>query len=99
MASLGDMLVWTVNLVVAIRVPSSVVGVSAIREPSSATSRGECDDLEVVGHAATHIRTTGGSMTRACRRPGRLVVQSFQHRSDVGLWTLVGGHATPRLKV
>ena len=24
---------------------------------------------------------------------------SFQHRSDVGLWTLVGGHATTRLKV
>lgn len=29
-------------------------------------------------------------MTRACRRRGRLVVQSFQHRSDVGLWTLAG---------
>jgi hypothetical protein len=34
MTSLGDKVVWTVNLVVAIPVPSSVAGVSAVRDPS-----------------------------------------------------------------
>ena len=71
MASLGDKLVWTVNLVVAIRVPLFRRGSVGYPRTIIGYQPGECDDLEVVGHAATDICATGGGMTHvACASGG-----------------------------